>query len=387
MGNKSEKLEFEIVNGRDYIWKTPTKIETIEVQLSACPHCLAALSSGFALVPLGRNEKAKVVGVECRKCHTLFVARSKSLRKLLQDNEHAKEMTLNGESLWNYSYIRKKEAQQKKWLKKLHEKLMILSQVNGSIMLVTLKSNDEQVDCVITNNKEPQMNQEYHIIHYSSLLAREIITSIYHFPRNIKFGGKEYKVVRPYYPSACVGRKQIFPIELMPSEMRIKPKGGYSTSIKNNYDEVVDVLLYSPRTQLFEIARATYNTLDGECYMDIGIFRSFVKEYGNPGLKLSFDESTTYGLSFDELRAESILHAYGYSVSESVGLTEAERRELLAEIVDLELLTTPYVVHLLDFFIRTHTSDKYYYARDKWTRDIKYISNYNVNPERFLIVR
>ncbi len=387
MRKKSEGLEFEIVNGRDYIWKTPTKIETVETKLSTCPHCLAGLSSGFALVPIGQNEKAKVIGAECGKCHTLFVARSKSLRKLLQDNEYAKRITLNGESLWNYSFIRREEAQKKRWLKKLHEKLEVLSQVTGSIMLVTLKSNDEQIDFVITNNKEPQMSKEYHIIHYSSLLARELISSIYHSSRDIEFNGKKYKIVRPYYPSGCMGRKQVLPIKLMPWEIKIKPGGGYFTSIKNNYDEVVDILLYSSFTQRYELARATYNTLDGECYMDIGIFRSFVKEYGKPELRLSFDESTAKGLSFDGLRVESILHAYGYSVAESDSLTEEERHELLAEIVDLELLTIPYIVRLLDFFIRTHTSDKYYYARNKWTRDISYISNYNVNPERFLIVR
>lgn len=387
MKKQNKPIGFEIVNGRDYIWKTPTKIETLDTPAEVCPHCSSPVSNSFSLVSVGNNSKAKVPGSECRNCGILFVKRSKAIRNLLQDNEHAKEMTLNGESLWNYSYLRKQEELKKKQLKKLHEKLDILSRVNGGLMLIALKGDNEQIDCVITNSKEPQMIQGVIVTHYASLLARELLTSVYQSSRTIKLNEKTYKVVRPYYPSNSRGEKQVFPLELKPSEMRIKAGGGYSSSIKNNHYEIVDVLLFSPFTQRYEMARATLNLADRECFMDIGIFRSFVKEYGNPGLHLSFDESSSFGLSFDELRAESILHAYGYSVSESDALAETERRELLTEIVDLELLTIPYIVHLLDFFIRTHTSDKYYNARDKWKRDMKYISDYKINTQRFLIVK
>ena len=272
-------------------------------------------------------------------------------------------------------------------VKKLHEKLEILSRVNGGLMLIALKGDNEQIDCVITNSKEPQMIQGAIVTHYSSLLARELLTSVYQSSRIIKLNAKTYKVVRPYYPSNSRGEKQLFPMELKPSEMRIKAGGGYFSSIKNNLSEIVDVRLFSPFTQRYEMARATLDHTNGECFMDISIFRSFVKEYGNPGLLLSFDESSSFGLSFDEIRAESILHAYGYTVSESDALSETERRELLTEIVDLELLTIPYIVHLLDFFIRTHTHDKYYLARDKWARDRQFIADYRINTKRFLIVK
>ena len=387
MGKQNKPIEFDIVNGREYIWKTPTKIETLDTPAEVCPHCSAPIVTSFSLVSVGNNNKAKVPGSECRNCGILFVKRSKAIRNLLQDNEHAKEMTLNGESVWNYSYQRQKEERKKKRLKTLHEKLDVLSQVDGGLMLIALKGDNEQIDCVITNIKEPQCIQGVIVTHYSSLLARELLTSVYQSSRTIKLNDKAYKIVRPYYPSNSKGEKQVFPMELKPSEMRIKVGGGYSSSIKNNLSEIVDVLLFSPFTQRYEMARATLDHADGECYMDIGIFRSFVKEYGNPGLQLSFEESSSFGLSFDELRAESILHAYGYSVSESDALTEAERLELLTEIVDLELLTIPYIVRLLDFFIRTHTSDKYYNARDKWKRDMKYISDYKINTQRFLIVK
>lgn len=387
MEKHKKRFEFEIVNGWDSIWKTPAKIETVDNNLTVCPYCCALLSVGVSLVPIGDNKKAKVNGMECRKCRILFTSRSRALRKLLLDNEHAKTMTLNGETLWNYSFSQRKKAQKKEYMRKLYPKLHILTQVEGSIMLVTLKCSNEQIDCVITNSKEPQVNIGVIATHYSSLLAREIITAVYRSPRSINFKGKECEILGVYYPRDSIGVGQRFPIEFMPDDVRIKSGGGYSTSIKSNNDEIVDLLLFSPFTQRYELARATYNRPEQKCFMDIGIYRSFVNKYGNPKIKLSFNESTACGLAFFDLRSQSILREYGYSVSESDGLTESERRELLAEIVDLGLLTISYVVGLLDFFVRTHTSDKYFLARDKWERDKEYISSYNINPKRFLIMR
>lgn len=389
MKKQSPPIEFDIVDGRNYIWKTPTKIETLDIPAEVCPHCAAPLTDSFTQVPVGNNKKAKVPGLECRKCRVLFVvvSRLKSIRNLLQDNINAKNMTLNGDSLWNYSEIRKKEKQREKFLKKLTQKREILSRINGSIMLVTLKNENEKCDYVITNCREPQLYPNVRIIRYSTPLARELITSIYHSKKHIVIKDKEFKVERPYYPSYSKESGQVFPIELMPSEIRIKSDGGYSTSIKNNYEEVVDVLLYSPFTKRYEIAHATYNHAECECFMDIGIFRTFIHKYGRPELPINIGVPSFPGRNFDELRNESILHIYGYSVSEADGLTESQRHELLAEIVDLQLMTTSHVVYLLDFFVKTHTSDRDYYARDKWERDKHYISNYKVNPNRFLIVK
>ena len=222
MGKQNKPTAFDIVNGREYIWKTPTKIETLDTPAEVCPHCSSPIVTSFSLVSVGNNNKAKVPGSECRNCGILFVKRSKAIRNLLQDNEHAKEMTLNGESVWNYSYQRQKEEQKKKRLKKLHEKLDILSQVDGGLMLIALKGDNEQIDCVISNIKEPQGIQGVIVTHYSSLLARELLTSVYQTSRTIKLNEKTYKVVRPYYPSNSRGEKQIFPLEIKPSEMRRK---------------------------------------------------------------------------------------------------------------------------------------------------------------------
>ena len=78
---------------------------------------------------------------------------------------------------------------------------------------------------------------------------------------------------------------------------------------------------------------------------------------------------------------------YGYNVSEANKLSERERREMLAEIVDLGILTVHQIVNLLDFNCRLHCGDRYYLARAKWEGDKDFIANYRVNPDRFLIAQ
>lgn len=387
MKKANRDIPYEIVDGRNYIWKTPIKIETFMKPIDRCPHCGAALILGFSLVSVGGNGKAKVIGFECKECKILFAQHSNAIRKLLKDNVCSKEITLNGKYLWNYSELQRRKIRSKERAKILACKREILSRINGSIMLVILKNDNKQIDCVITGSKKVNLYDGVIVTHYTSILAKEILTSVYREPRIIDIGGDEYCLTTSVYPLDEAGRQQVFPIELMPSAIKIKQDGGYFTAIRNDHEEVVDVLLFSLCTHRYEIARATYDSVSNECFMDIGIFRSYVKEYGKPELQLRFNESTRVGTSFDDLRAESILHAYGYSASKADGLTESERRELLSEIVDLELLTVSYVVRLLDYFIRIHPSDKDYIARDKWKRDIKFISNYNINTKRFLIMR
>lgn len=386
MSKQNQPKEFEIVNEWNYIWKTPTKIETLNAVADVCPYCRKPLTKGCVLVPIGGEKKAKVSGRECRHCEILFVGSSKAIRKLLQNNERAKEITLNGEYLWNYSYMRRREEQQKCKQIIRKEKSCILSRVSGSLMLVTLKADKEQIDCVITNKKEQPNIPGVIITHYTSRLAREIITSKYHSSRNIKYNEKDYKVRGVYYPSSG-GKTKIFPPELKPDEILIKAGGGMSTSVKNNRYEIIDVLLFSPFTQLYELARVTHNRIDDEYFMDICIYRTFVKNYGNPGLHFNVGERSFGKRSFDELRSESILHIYGYSASKNNGLTESQRQGLLAEMVDLNLLETQQIVYHIDFCIKSHTSDDDIYARQKWEKDKNFILNYKVNPNRFLIVK
>ena len=94
--------------------------------------------------------------------------------------------------------------------------------------------------------------------------------------------------------------------------------------------------------------------------------------------KGQLDELMNFSLS-------SILTEYGYTVAQNVGLSSKERHELLAEVIDLEILDSIDIINHLEFCISLHPNEKYVYARSKWKEDIGFVENYNFNPDRFLI--
>ena len=116
----------------------------------------------------------------------MFVRDEHVVRHLLKDNTCARDFTINGEHLFNFSE-KKREKRIKKRIEKrreefmalLREKLDILKQVESSILLVTLKHQSETIDCVITNKVTSNCMPNVIITHYSSVQGREILSGIY----------------------------------------------------------------------------------------------------------------------------------------------------------------------------------------------------------------
>lgn len=193
-----------------------------------------------------------------------------------------------------------------------------------------------------------------------------------------KFESNEYKITDIFENKHNGGLAK----KILAENIMIKSGGGYASTIKNRQKELVELLLYSPFTGRYEICNATYDKVEDYCYIDIGIFREFIKEFGNPGLFIGFSHKKN-GIS--DLNEESILRGYGYSVAKSSMMSRKQRQELLCELVDLDILTVQRIVGLLSFFIDLHTQDKDYFARQEWAADKAFISTYKVNPRRFLI--
>ena len=84
------------------------------------------------------------------------------------------------------------------------------------------------------------------------------------------------------------------------------------------------------------------------------------------------------------MRERSILNDYGYKST----LSAQERRAILTEMVDLDIISVSGIIQHLEFFISVPGArDNMYYSRKVWEEDLKFIENYDVNPERFLVAR
>lgn len=397
---KRNVFGFELVSNnisnKTVVWKTPQTLRScLDIDdLQDCQKCHGALRSDYTLVPVSQYEKAKVPGKLCCKCGVLYVGKSKNLTRLLLDNPLSNGFTLDGRQLWNDSVIRKEKAtrlekarQEKKAEMLKNERRQRLSGISGVVVMVIVKFNDQEQEYIITNYETSLYIRN--VFCYKSIKGRELLSAAFEKDRakkGILFENK-FQVVGTIFPDE---NSQELPYYILPTQLYIKTDGGYRSSVKNCNYEIVDLLVYSPFTKRYEIMRATYDKENLYCYTDIAIFRNFVYEYGKPEPYLEFlPERNSYsnGKNFKDLRSESVLMGYGYNVSETNHLSDLERHKILEEIVDLEILTVHQVVGLLDFHCRLHCSDKFYFARLKWQNDKKYIENYKVNPNRFLIAQ
>lgn len=231
---------------------------------------------------------------------------------------------------------------------------------------------------IVEDKKEADIKKN--IYHYSDYIAKELLCASFEQKRNRTgmLDGIKFSVIKVQSSNET---------KLIPEDILIKHGGGLYSSIKNKDYEIVDLLLYSPYKDEYEIVHATYSSVDFECYIDVSIYRNFIHKYGNPGIELYFG-NVRYDVDchdFEDYNLESTLKLYGYSVSMQDGLTDKEREELLAEIMDLNILTQSKIIYLINMFIKTHPGDSYSHARSLWKHDLEFVTNYKVNPKRFMI--
>lgn len=374
----------ELLQRSSVEWKTAKKICTLPVTRQTCPKCSSALADDYTLLPISEQTNAKINGQCCRNCGIIYVEKDlkPELNKLMRDNPLSKGFTLDDRELWNASAVEKEQVQREKRKQRLAEQKQRLRNIPHAVVVICTKEQGIIREYVITNGNA--IPNESNVFYYKSPIARELLSAAFAEQKEKKgvLCGKNYKVIGVVLAE---GHAKGLPFNLLPVELVIEADGGYSSSVVNSNYELVDLLVYSPFSQRYELMRSTYSKECGYCYTDIGIFRRFVREYGNPEIDIDFHCSNSNSFFIGDLKCESVLMMYGYNVSKANNLSERDRCEMLAEIVDLKILKVHQIVFLLDSFCRLHPGAMYASARAKWTHDKEFIENYKVNPERFLI--
>lgn len=380
---RGSKKIFERIPSNTTIWKPPKILCSISNNFSYCPGCHGKLSSDHTYIPVSKDERAKVPGKLCHSCGIMYVEKSDELINILRDNPLSKGFSLDGRELWNASAVAEIEKRKKQAQALRSERKRCLRETPDSVVMICINRQGCVKDIIITNHSTNTKPSDSNIICYKSEEGRELLSAAFADERDKKgvVKGEEFQVLEVIFAEKST--RQQFQNNMLPTKLTIKADGGYHSSIKNRNYEVVDVLVYSLLTQRYELMRATYKRDENYCFTDISNFRSFVHNYGKPQAEIDF--YSTKRINCDELRSESVLMGYGYNVSESNHLSDSKRQEILAEIVDLEILKVHQVVKLLDFNCSLHCSDKYYLARLKWQIDKNFIENYKVNPKRFFI--
>lgn len=333
-----------------------------------CPICGELLKESSFVVPVSRTE-----GVSCRykSCgkHN-FLDRYKKHVRLLKGNPYAFMITTDTD----YCFKFKERATAIFEGSEYNYILLFLMRID------CLQKHHKDMYLII-GNRNRTIYDHFRVIDYKCESTRQLLTEIYrNFEKEITFDGIKYRLVSRL-SSQKYGKRSIV------STVTIKKGGGYTDGIIGDDCKVVDILLYSPYTKKYEITHATYSESANINYMDISLYKDFYRKYGNPEIDIEVENNKPRSDNdFKNLREESIIHAFGYSVGSKENLSTAARQSILADVMDLELISPGALASLLESFIARFKAERFEFARLKWSMDLEFVMNYNVNPDRFYIV-
>ncbi len=364
-------------------------IYLLSIKHTICPICNKPLSKTNITIPIDAEKSEKWYGHSCGT-HFLCLPHTK-LTNIVKTSVYSKSIKLNSHYLHSKPISLKDCLVQESKYCFVQETTNCLErnakecffQDTNAQMLIFLKSTQKDIDdmAVIISNSSSNPGENIIVLDYKDDFSRELITQIQRFKADtVLIEGNTYSVI-------TVSRKNKY--EIMPNwcldEIVIRKLGGYSRSCVNSNFELVDVLMFSPYNNRYEVVHATYDKDECEYFIDITVYKNFVDKYGNPGLRLFvWREDKKYSKGYyDGLNDESILHAYGYNVDQKDNLSDSQRQDLLSAVIDLELMSQKAIVTLLEGN-KKRKANNYFVCR-KYERDIEFVINYEANPQRFII--
>ena len=93
------------------------------------------------------------------------------------------------------------------------------------------------------------------------------------------------------------------------------------------------------------------------------------------------------GTNAFNLSSESLLKQFGYNVSEKDNLSDSQRQNILALLIDHEILTKAQIDKYLRFFIHSKKNNPIYEnAVNKWRSDLEFVDNYKFNSNQRIYV-
>ena len=137
--------------------------------------------------------------------------------------------------------------------------------------------------------------------------------------------------------------------------------------IKINTNYCLDCQLYFINYHEYEFYRNIYGVL-----------------LGNFSIQNNLDG---HAKGYHSLADESILHMCGYNVSQTKELSSDQRRLILANLMDREIVSKNKIMDYLQYFImRSESNFNLFLAVQKWSEDLDWVHNYNINTQRRFII-
>lgn len=146
--------------------------------------------------------------------------------------------------------------------------------------------------------------------------------------------------------------------------------------------ETVTALIYCAGRDLPVYIDVYYSKLNDEYFINSDSYELYTKRYGLPYVRIISDEySGSFG--YDDLRQQSELSLYGYSVGKNSGLSSGGRQKLLQQLLDNHFMTKSQIINHLEWLLNTHKyRESMRDACDCWKEDLMYVHQCKINTQR-----
>lgn len=154
----------------------------------------------------------------------------------------------------------------------------------------------------------------------------------------------------------------------------------FSQKTINSFDDysMITVFVRNYWTHKMNPFNVYYSEKSDMYFINKSSYDAYREKYGLPFLRLIPGE---YSEKNYDLRTESQLHIYGYSLE--YGNTKARRQEILAFLIDSGIMKKSQIQNHIEWLINTHRNSLHYEnACEKWREDLLFVNDYNISIQR-----
>ena len=146
--------------------------------------------------------------------------------------------------------------------------------------------------------------------------------------------------------------------------------------------EMVTALVYCANRVEPVYIDVYYSKQQNKYFINEESYRQYRMRYGLPYVHLVADEYDG-DMDYGNLRKNSELNLYGYTVAKAAEMTTGERQRLLQQLMDNGLMSKHQIVNHLEWLIHRQSGRiKMEDACDCWKEDLRFVNNYRISTQR-----
>ena len=331
-----------------------------------CPLCLRNIRVQYVYaVCINETECIKTQGMACHHCDAFFT----TSRYLFEELEYIRTPMSQYELRRDFSVY----YDSKKYIK--------LAETPSAYKQITLCRPGEYRTYTIIKDRK-YCNSKEGVIHYTDEIARIILTAYILDRPTVVIEDNEYCIVKEKNCGKSFKNKLPYISPKTMVAIRTGKNGGLFDPDEDRI--LVDALAFFPNKNILIPISVTYDRQSNMYVIDRHLLRRYADKYGL--MLCKYGSLSRTGDRLYELKEESLLHQFGYTVNQTDNLSSAERHEILSMVMEAGIMTPHDIIRLLEFLInRNGNMIGNELAKMKWMQDLDFVYHYKIEPKGFVI--